>query len=630
MDKKYFSIGMAGHIDHGKTSLTKALTNIDTDRLKEEQERNISIELGFAPLDVDNSDLQISIIDVPGHERFIRQMISGVTGIDLVMLIVAADEGVMPQTKEHLDILHLLGVQEAIVVITKIDRVEEELLELVEEDIRDHIAHTSFKEAPILAVDSISRKGIEPLKKKIESLLMNLPNRDVKGSFRLPIDQVFTVQGQGTVVRGTIYEGAVREEDSLMILPSQKKGRVRQLQVHKEKVSHAHAGQRAAINIGGIDRSEINRGDVLVKSDHFIITNTIDVTLQLVDDMQYPLKQRALIKVHTGTAEVMGNIVFFDRNDVKSEAEEILCQIRLHENIVARRGDRYIVRRPTPVETIGGGWIIDPRGEKYRFGSDTIAMLEQKREGTPEDRIASVLDEKKSVTLEELIQETSLDKEELQEVIAMMEENRKIVKIKNYFVLCSLLDSEYEHLEELLITYHKEHPLRYGMNKPELKQQLQLPPKMVDTVLSSWESQGMLKKRGPFISSPEFEPHYPPAWEKRMQEVMTSVENDFLQVKPFHTYGEEKGIPSDLLDEMLSYLVSENKVVKLDEKHVITSTSYQKAINELKDQTENIFGLKEAKDTWGVSRKYLIPLLEKMDEENITKRHEGEREWVSK
>ena len=411
-----YTIGMAGHIDHGKTSLTKALTNVDTDRLKEEKERNISIELGYAPLKIDD-ELHVSIIDVPGHERFIRQMIAGVAGIDLVILVIAADEGVMPQTKEHLEILSFLGIEKGIIAISKIDRVDEELLELVQEDIRENLEGTVFESAPFVLVDSLSKKGLEELKQEIKKELEHMEMRDARGPFRLPIDQVFTVQGQGTIVRGTVYEGIVEKGSSLQVLPQGIPVKVRQIQVHHEQTEAAKAGQRAALNLGGISKHEIARGDVLVSSEHFLVTDTLDITTKFVSDLASPVKQRAPIKLHTGTTEVMGKIVFFDRNEVVEEENEVVCQLRLDHPIVCKRGDRFILRRPTPVETIGGGWIIDPKGSKYRFGEDTVNMLMQKKEGTPNERVLSILKEKALMTFEALLKFSSMDKDELTAIL---------------------------------------------------------------------------------------------------------------------------------------------------------------------------------------------------------------------
>lgn len=386
MDKHYYTVGMAGHIDHGKTTLTKALTNVDTDRLKEEKERQISIELGFAPLELGN-DIFASVIDVPGHERFIRQMIAGVAGIDLVILVVAADEGVMPQTKEHLDILSFLGIKRGIVAVTKIDKVEIDFVELVQEEIKEQLQGTVFAESPFVMVDSLKGTGIDVLKQQIKDDLLQTEKRNANGAFRLPIDQVFTVKGQGTVVRGTVYEGTVIEGQALMILPSRRETKARQLQVHHKPSEKAVAGQRVAINLSNVTKEDLDRGDVIVDKEHFIVTNTIDISLSFINSLKHPIKQRSPIKLHLGTSEVMGKIVFFDRNEVNSDVGEVLCQLRLDEDIVTKRGDRFILRRPTPTETIGGGWIVDPNGQKYRYGEATIDMLHKKKEGTPVQRV---------------------------------------------------------------------------------------------------------------------------------------------------------------------------------------------------------------------------------------------------
>lgn len=309
MGKKYFTIGMAGHIDHGKTSLTKALTNIDTDRLKEEKERQISIEPGFAPL-YEDEDLEVSVIDVPGHERFIRQMIAGVAGIDLVILVVAADEGVMPQTKEHLQILGFLGIEKGIVVISKADRVDEEFIGLVEEEILLELEGTVFEGSPSVLVDSLSLRGMEELKVLIEDELKEITPRGTTGAFRLPIDQAFSVKGQGTVVRGTVYEGSVEEGQQLKILPSGIETRARQIQVHRKQAEKAFAGQRTAINLSGVAKEDAARGQVLVSADSFTVTNVFDASIRTAEGLESAIKQRMPVKCHIGTAEVMGRIVF--------------------------------------------------------------------------------------------------------------------------------------------------------------------------------------------------------------------------------------------------------------------------------------------------------------------------------
>ncbi|MEC1714573.1 selenocysteine-specific translation elongation factor [Schinkia azotoformans] len=629
MAVRNYTIGMAGHIDHGKTSLTKALTNVDTDRLKEEKERNISIELGYAPLKIDD-ELHVSIIDVPGHERFIRQMIAGVAGIDLVILVIAADEGVMPQTKEHLEILSFLGIEKGIIAISKIDRVDAELLELAEEDIRDNLKGTVFESAPFVLVDSLSKKGLEELKQQIKKELEHKEMRDARGPFRLPIDQVFSVQGQGTVVRGTVYEGIVEKGSSLQVLPQGIPVKVRQIQVHHEQTEVAKAGQRAALNLGGISKQEIARGDVLVSSEHFLVTDMLDITTKFVGDLASPVKQRAPIKLHTGTTEVMGTIVFFDRNEVVEEDDEVVCQLRLDHPIVCKRGDRFILRRPTPVETIGGGWIIDPKGSKYRFGEDTVKMLMQKKEGTPNERVLSILKEKALMTFEALLKYSSMDKDDL---IAIVDAE----KGTTIFELASgeyALHSDFEYIknriEEKLTEYHEEFSLRAGFNKAEIVHSfLNLYPKrLVEFVIEKLIEEGFLKKQEQYIQLATFSPHYPEKWSKRMEAVVIAIQKDEIEVQPFEQYMKSEKIPEQYKDDFKYYLIQARKAVALDENHLLSIETINKAADLLKSKTGEEFAVKDAKDVLGLSRKYLIPLLELFDALNLTKRVEDKRKWV--
>lgn len=628
MEKRYFTIGMAGHIDHGKTTLTKALTNVDTDRLKEERERQISIELGFAPLHIDET-MQVSVIDVPGHERFIRQMIAGVAGIDLVILVVAADEGVMPQTKEHLEILSFLGVKRGIVAVSKIDRVEEEFTELVKEEIAEQLQGTIFAHAPIVSVNSLSKMGIDELKNTILNQLSQLETRNSMGSFRLPIDQVFTVKGQGTVVRGTVYEGTIYEGEQLTILPTLRETKARQLQVHQKQTDKASAGQRVAINLSHVTTDDVTRGDVLVSSKNYVVTETIDVVIRFVADLQHLVKQRALIKCHIGTSEVMGQIVFFDRNEVKDERKEVVCQIRLEQPVVTKRGDRFILRRPTPPETIAGGWVIDPLGEKYKFGKQTVTMLLQKKEGSPLERLLEILQREKLLTKSELIKSTSLTEESICELLSQSE----IIEVKaNNFTLQSIVSEIQKKIEDLLENYHLVSPLRLGLNKAEISQELskRYPKTLLDFSVEGMISEGLIKKEGQFLACIHFKPSFPSKWAKRMENLIKALKEDYFQVRTWEEYVQEAGLPEKEASELKWFLTISNQAYQLDEKHVIYSTVVDKAVTDLRSKTGESFELKDAKDTLQLSRKYLVPFLELLDSLKITTREDNKRKWVNK
>lgn len=624
--KKHFTIGMSGHIDHGKTTLTKALTNVDTDTLKEEKERQISIELGFAPL-LQNDELNISVIDVPGHERFIKRMIAGVSGIDLVLLVVAADEGVMPQTKEHLEILDFLGVKGGIVVITKCSTVDDEFLEIVKEEISLELEHTIFKDSPIFMVDSVTTQGIAELKEAIITSLQQIRPRDYKGAFRLPIDSVFTIKGQGTVVRGTVNEGSIVEGDTLWILPSERETKARQIQVHHQKASSAVAGQRTAINLANISRDEVQRGDVLVSSQHFVVTDTIDVSLRMVEDLEYIVKQRMPITCYIGTTEVMGRIVFFDRNELEEENEEILCQLRLEEKVVTKRGDAFILRRPSPQETIGGGWVIDPNGKKYRFGLKTIEVLHEKKEGSPEDRVLQVLLQHTTLNFDEIITFSSLHNEEVE---AIIHNSNAIVEFaKNAFSHQRIVEDIKEDLFDKMLMYQNEHSMRKGIQKAEIIQELSnlFPKKLVEYCLAQGEN-SLWKSEDMYVSTMDFVPHVPKNWAKRVENSLNKLHSDGLEVRYLENYFEDQGIPVHMMKEIMYFLVTKNEIISLDQQYYVSSANFRQAVEQLKCKTEQSFSVTQAKDILGLSRKYMIPFLERLDAEKLTQRKESERVWI--
>ncbi|WP_102028322.1 selenocysteine-specific translation elongation factor [Salirhabdus sp. Marseille-P4669] len=627
MNNRSYTIGMAGHIDHGKTSLTKALTNVDTDRLKEEKERKISIELGFAPLKLKDSNYNISIIDVPGHEKFIRQMIAGVAGIDLVLIIIAADEGIMPQTVEHMNILSLLNIHNAIIVITKVKQAEAELIDLVENDIKEFIKQTTFADAPIVQVDSIDGVGIEGLKQRIMDQLNYTKHRNELAPFRLPIDQVFTMKGVGTIVRGTIYEGTVHVEDQLVVLPNDQKGKARQIQVHSHSVNRGFAGQRTAIQLAGVHKDDVKRGDVLVKQpEFFTTTTTIDVAMRFINPLKTPIKQRTPIKLHTGTNEVYGHIIFFDRNKVEKEMDEIVCQIRLKEPIVIKREDRFILRRATPVETIGGGWVINPNGEKYKFGEETITKLTQMKEGTPEEQVLQLISRHNWITKEELVKKIPIDLNQMEEMVHRLSIDGTIKKIANYYTLTSYYEQIQNEIIQVLNQFHDENPMKTGMNKPELLKHIEVHKSIQEMLIKQWIGDKKINQKGHYIAINGFEPHLPTKWETRMLSVLDQLKADQLKVKEWKEY--VKGLPMEFVEPFHNYLIEQEIITPLMENYMIHTNVWEESVALLRQQTEATFTLKEAKDILKISRKYLIPFLERLDKRNITIRIEDKRKWV--
>ncbi|WP_175989143.1 selenocysteine-specific translation elongation factor [Bacillus sp. Marseille-Q1617] len=626
MHKRFYTVGMAGHIDHGKTTLTKALTNIDTDRLREEKERQISIELGFAPL-YQRDDMQISIIDVPGHERFVRKMIAGVAGIDLVVLVVAADEGIMPQTREHVDILSLLGISNGIVVLTKLSNVDADLRELAKDEVEEELKGSPFEGAPILMVDSVSGEGIPELKDLIIRSIENIPVKSAEGEFRLSIDQVFTLKGQGTIVRGTIYEGTILTGTDVTILPQRIRAKARQIQVHGINTRQGFAGQRTAINLAGVNYQHVERGNVLVSSSHFAVTDTVDVSLNILGGIEHDLKQRMEIKVHTGTSEVMGKLIFFDRNKVEQQEDSILCQIRLNDKIVVKRGDRFIIRRPTPVETLGGGWIINPNGRKYKFGGETITKLRSIEEGTPEERILKLLQKKKSLPVESILKEASINPEELNE---LLKQQGWIELRASSITHLSIVERCKEMIKDVLCSYHESHPLQKGINKGELQPLLQ---PFTDVVIQYsierlLQQKEVTREKG-FFRLEGFAPSLPTQWEKRCLQMLHSIRKDGLNVKKMIDYFQEAGIPESLRQSFYHFFIQEKWIVPLDEKYAYAHGVYEKAVEDLKEHTGSTFTVAQAKEILGISRKYMIPFLERLDKEGYTVRMKEERKWIS-
>jgi selenocysteine-specific elongation factor len=382
---RYIILGTAGHIDHGKSSLVKALTGIDPDRLKEEKERGITIDLGFADLSYPDG-LTVGIVDVPGHERLVKNMLAGAGGIDLVLLVIAADEGIMPQSREHLHICNLLKIKSGLIAITKADLVEKDWLDLVVDEVKNFVKGTFLDGSEIVPVSSKTMFNVDLLKEKIRDAALKVEPKPTKGLFRLPIDRVFTLKGFGTVVTGTAISGSISVDDTVEILPSDIKSKVRGLHSHGKPIQTAYAGQRVAINLQGIDKEDIKRGDSVVLPERFIPTRKIDAKVELLTDSPV-LKSKSLIHFHLGTAETVARIILYGTNEVKA-GEDCYCQFRLRDPVIAMSGDRYIVRRFSPVETIGGGEVLDPLSYRRskKESTDDLMIFEQ---GTLAEKISA-------------------------------------------------------------------------------------------------------------------------------------------------------------------------------------------------------------------------------------------------
>lgn len=629
--RKHYIVGTAGHIDHGKTTLSKALTGIDTDRLKEERERNISIELGFAPFKLPNGD-QVSLIDVPGHEKFIKHMVAGVGGIDLFLLIIAADEGMMPQTKEHMQIIELLGIKSGIIVLTKSDLVEKDFLEYVQEEIRDSIKDSSLKDAPMITVSSVTNEGIEQLKYLIQEQLELIPERSNTGFFRMPIDRVFTLKGIGTVITGTIYSGTIEVGQDLEIMPSSLPVRVRSLHVHSESVNIAYAGQRVAINVTGIELNDLNRGDSIVSPSQWIASDRIDVELKLLNDLDFDLKQGSEVKLHIGTTEVHGTIILYDRKEAKA-GETVYCQLKLDNPIISSRKERFIIRRPSPAVTIGGGRVIEPNASKHKYSKETVEYLQQTLKGSLEELILNNLKSHNQtlLTLSELSNMLILPEKDLIEKIAILKEQNEVLEFNADGKAFYISKIRFEQLEQGFLrnleNYHHEFPSRVGQQKVELLKIFfnGIKPKLVQEVFDYWFNKQLIKTNDEFISLYSFEPSLP----KSLDNIAKKLENLLIRQGFSPDSWDELiadfGIKEKEKQELFVFLLSQGKILKLTDKMIIHRETFEelkKIITEFLEKEKQIT-LQDAKDLLGVSRKYLVPLMELLDNQKVTVLRQG-------
>jgi len=462
---KHVIIGTAGHVDHGKTTLIKALTGIDTDRLVEEKKRGITIELGFAHIEFEDGT-QAGIVDVPGHEKFIKNMLAGAGGIDVAMLLVAADEGFMPQTIEHLGILRLLGIQNGLVVITKTDMVDEDWVEMIKDDVATHVKGTFLEGKPVVCVSAYTGQGIPELKQMLQTMVLNASEKNMRTPFRLPVDRVFSVEGFGTVVTGTLVEGCVCTGDAAVIYPDGTECRVRNIQVHSKDVSQAYAGQRVAINLAGVKKDEIKRGASVAAPGSSPVSMMLDVRLENLPDSGRTIVNNSQLHLYHGSSEHLTKVVLLDRDSLEP-GQTCLAQLRLSEDISSRKGDRFVVRFFSPLETIGGGCVIDPKPYRHkRNDQQVLDMLALKESGSEEQKLVQHIAEQSfaMVKADAVMKYLNCSEDEAMTAIAELSASGKVVELlSGEYIAASCLDQLYNSAEKLLADYHAAYPLQAGM-----------------------------------------------------------------------------------------------------------------------------------------------------------------------
>lgn len=611
--KSNYIIGTAGHIDHGKTTLIRALTGKETDKLKEEKERGISINLGFTYMDLKSGD-RAGIIDVPGHENFIKNMMAGVVGIDIILLVVAADDGVMPQTIEHAQILHYMGVDNAIIVITKKNLVDEDDLELVKEDIKISFEDTLLEDAPIIAVDSVSGENIDKLKDLIEEKIYASEKKEDDKSMRMNIDRSFTLKGIGSIITGTLTEGEIYKDREYMVYPKEAIVKVRSIENHDKPIDIAHKGQRIALNLTNISSNEIQRGDIIAEKNSLIKVKNVQTLLNLSKFEDVELRHWSRVRFFHGTKEILARAVPLDRKEIKSR-DTALCEFRLEEEIYVKRGDKFVIRSYSPLMTIGGGEIIDTNEENHTINSTSyVSYLKNKENYSEIDEILDYLVEFRN--FDQIFSHMGIEDKILKDYLEKIEENNEIDKIGDMYISRKSLNSWANDLENFLKTYHENHPLEEGIPREELRQKVKinLDSKNFEIMLKNkvitkkiMLQKGLVKNKSFAISLDQDQ--------KKIDEIMKKIKDNEPKILK----------EADIIDkkedrDILSYLCKKD-LSKIDEFY-LRKEYLDKLIEMAKTFMEKNgkMQVSEFRDLSELSRKQAVAVLEYMDKKNISKR----------
>jgi selenocysteine-specific elongation factor len=619
-------IGTAGHVDHGKSTLIAALTGIHPDRLKEEQLREMTIDLGFSWLTLPNNE-EVGIVDVPGHRDFIENMLAGIGGIDAALLVIAADEGVMPQTKEHLAILDLLQISSGLIILTKIDLAPDSTwLDLIETDIRTAVAHTVLKDAPIIQVSAKTKTGLASLISNLQSLLQEKPTRPDLNRPRLPIDRVFTMSGFGTVVTGTLNDGHLSVGDEVEILPIGLKGRIRGLQTHKKKEETAIPGSRTAINISGIAAEQIQRGEVVTRPNQYQCTRRLDARFKLLKDASSSIQHGDEVKFFVGASETIATLRLLGTEEL-DPGEEGWIQLELRNPLVTMRGDRYILRRPSPSETLGGGMIIDPlpKGRHKRFDENVLKSLESLAKGTPADVLfesalalhaSPVKDVITHSRLEVASAEPALKELLITNSLIALEEGTPTITSDLLVIASPHWETLRGKILHIIESYHKSRSLRRGIPREELKSRLQLSPRVFNAVLKKLITDHLIANHSAFIAMPTHEIKFDSSQQAKVQAMMRKFEQS-----PFSP-PRLKDCQAEVGEEILNALIEMNELIAVSSDVIFRKKDYDLMLSNIQNTLlrNGKITLAEVRDQFNNSRKYAQALLEYLDSIGITVR----------
>ena len=607
-----FVVGTAGHVDHGKSTLIQALTGMDPDRLREEKSRGMTIELGFAWLELP-SGAEISIVDVPGHERFIKNMLMGAGGVDVALLIVAADEGVMPQTREHVAILDLLGIETGIIVMTKKDLVDQDWLDLITLDVQESLEGTSLENAEVVAVSAETGDGLDELRTTLDKLIAGLPNHESTGNPRLPVDRSFTITGFGAVVTGTLADGSLKIGQEVEVLPSGQRARIRNLQVHEESQDQVGPGTRLAVNLSGIDHYDIQRGDLVTSVDWLKSSTAFDATFRVIPDSPRPVRHNHKVTLFAGTREIPATVRVLEGDQILA-GETGWIQIRTQELVPVVRGDSFVVRDTE--NTLGGGQVLEPNApRRKRNDAETISSLETIASGSNEDVAFNALTGIEPATIAQLAGATGTSAGDIETAIATLESEGRVKRIGDDSGYISsvagwqrLVDTAVSTLQE----FHKSYPLRQGMPLQDFRGQLKLKTAVFTAVSNSLQAEDVISTNEATVRIPTHTPVLLGAQE--------TAANDYLKLISVDRYSPSTERPIDI--DILQYLSERGDVVRISGDIVYPTDAYEEMESKIIDSGSDgqEISITSVREIFGTSRKYTLAVLEHMDSKGLTRR----------
>ena len=623
---KYVILGTAGHIDHGKSTLVKALTGTDPDRLKEEKERGITLDLGFASLDLPSGN-RLGIVDVPGHEGLIKNMLAGVGGIDIVMLVIAADESVMPQTREHLAICDLLHVKQGLIALTKMDMVDKDWLGLAQDEVREFVKGTFLERAPIIPVSAKTGENLDRLKQELDRLAKDVVPKSPNGILRLPIDRVFTMKGFGTVITGTLHSGSISQDQEVEILPRNVTTKVRGIQSHGKAAQRAVAGQRTAVNLQGVEKDQLHRGDTIVTKGFFSPTRTIDATLKMLPGSTRTLKTGTRIRFYNTTQEAIGRITLLGVSEMKP-GDEGPVQYRLESPIIIQHGDRYIIRFYSPVETLGGGMVLNPRPRRHktRTMAESIKSLETLASGSLDERLAILIAGRALAGMEEseIIGTVATDRTEIANALSALVQKKLIARVDSLYVHLSHLGDFESTVLRAVSDYHKAHPLKPGLDKEELKGTLKirLHPKLLNVTVDGLIKKKQLEAEGAKLRIPGFKIAVSSDHGAIKEKIVEAVKKAGAQPPIREEFPELFKISDRDAKDLLKLLADEGRLSRVNDSIYLAKDTLEQMRQDLTTflREKKEITIAEFRDLVKTSRKYAVPLMEYFDSQKLTQR----------